>query len=101
MAVSGQLWSMMGDYGDVNEEEESVHLPFSQVDRKFMPKVVYGYDYKAWGQDWLDNSCPHAQGGRRARVLVLINQNGHDGSGICLDCLMEWVERNHKRIWSA
>ena len=47
-----------------------------------------------------DYSCPHAEGGEVERVLLLTGGDSND-TGICLDCLMNWVERNRERIWGA
>jgi len=90
-------WPGMGEYGDVNEGEGSVHLPFTQVDVEFFPKLMYGYR----GYTWPDDLCPHVKDNKIERVLVLTSQDGYTGAGICLDCLMEWAERNRSRIWKG
>jgi len=88
-----RMRDVMGDYGIDNRPGEVI-LPFSQVWESFMPKLEYRHVLGS-----KHYSCPHTEGGEVERVLIMFNES--DSTGICLDCLMEWVERNRSRIWGC
>jgi len=96
MKIPERMRDVMGEYGLVNGSGD-VTLPFVQVWESFMPLLGY-HHVLSEGSSY---SCPHTEGGEVERVLVLINEGGCNSAAICLDCLMEWVERNRSRIWVA
>lgn len=63
-------------------------LPFRQVWEEYYPKIVRD-------GDCYDYECPHVhiKDEKRIipRVLEAINEGGHNSTGICLDCLINWL----------
>lgn len=84
----------MDEYGEADSQGR-LDLPFMQVWESFLPKLEYRYVLRE-GSFY---NCPHTKGTEVERVLILISQDGYSSAGICLDCLMDWVERNRSRIW--
>lgn len=84
----------MDEYGDI-DSQGMVHLPFTQIWGNYLPKLEYRHVLRESSRF----QCPHTVDGEVERVLILIHENGLGSEGICLDCLMDWVERNRSRMW--
>lgn len=49
--------------------------------------------------EMLDYTCPHIIDGVIPRVVIAYNEAQHNSTGVCLDCLLEYVEQHRGELW--